>query len=295
MIESLLDGCEQLTREYQKLTDSRGYRLKQKLMNCKSLLKDGKILKFFKCLFLDTSKLDRFIVEDIPWQHTSHLSDKRIAVYTAVFGAYDSLLEPLVKPDNIDYYIITDQPVADSSLWKKIETVDFPPDVKTNVEKNRFVKMRPDLIFKDYDYSIYVDGNVLITSDLSPMAEQLGELPIAMHRHKNRDCVYDEIKACIRKDKGSARDFLQHKKLLKSHGIPYHWGLLEAPVIARRHHEPLCIDLMQQWWEEFTAYSKRDQISIIDVLWRNGLTVDQFATLGNNVYKSNYFLIMMHK
>ena len=45
-----------------------------------------------------------------------YIRDERIAVYTAFFGPYDQLREPLLQPDNIDYYILTDQPVPEERL-----------------------------------------------------------------------------------------------------------------------------------------------------------------------------------
>ena len=37
-----------------------------------------------------------------------YFSHEKIAVYTACMGNYDNVEEPLICPDNIDYYLITD-------------------------------------------------------------------------------------------------------------------------------------------------------------------------------------------
>ena len=41
-----------------------------------------------------------------------YFSDKKIAVYTALFGQYDTIKEPCIHPDNIDYYIFTRSPAS---------------------------------------------------------------------------------------------------------------------------------------------------------------------------------------
>ena len=41
----------------------------------------------------------------------------RIVVYTAIFGDYDDLYEPMVKPDNVDYVCFTDSKTLKSDVW----------------------------------------------------------------------------------------------------------------------------------------------------------------------------------
>ena len=154
--------------------------------------------------------------------------------------------------------------------------------------------MLPHRVFRDYDYSVYVDGNVFITSDLSILTRTLDEYPIAMHRHKNRDCVYEEVAACIAKKKDNIEKLKLHEQLLKKNGVPVHGGLLEATVIARKHTDARCIEVMEKWWDEFQEYSRRDQISLIDCIWTLGLSVDTIAKLGDNIMDNDNFVIIPH-
>lgn len=293
-IENCITGCEKLTSEYKKILNSEEYKLGEKMIFYKNLLKNHKYLTILKKLFFRTRRYDKYLNENEIF-FGNHQSSKKIAVYTAIFGKYDNILEPIIKPDNIDYYIITDQNIPSNSAWKKIDSNDALNNLKSNIEKNRYCKMFPNQFFNNYDYSIYVDGNVLITSDLTPLIKTLDEYPISMHSHKNRNCVYDEIDACIKKNKGNKSELINHKKLLLANNVPLNFGLLEATVIARKHHDSVCKSLMNQWWNEFVKYSKRDQISLIDVIWKNNVDIKKIATMGDNIFKNNMFIIFSHR
>ena len=211
-----------------------------------------------------------------------------------MFGKYDNLLEPLFLPDNCDFFVITDLEVDSSSAWKKIDTLPEMANM-SNVEKNRYVKINPHLLFKDYDYSIYVDGNIKIMSDLTEYIHMLNEVGIGTHLHHLRNCVYDELIAINKSKKDTKENIAKHRKLLDENGMPKKYGLLQCSVIVREHNNPTCVKIMNEWWNEFKNYSKRDQISLPHVLYSNGITVDKVGVLGNNIYKNPSFRIMNHK
>ena len=51
---------------------------------------------------------------------SNYFHEERIAVYTCIIGAYDQLINPELKPDNIDYYVITDQRSSES-VWTSLD------------------------------------------------------------------------------------------------------------------------------------------------------------------------------
>ena len=86
-----------------------------------------------------------------------------------------------------------------------------------------------------------------------------------------------------------------HLEIIRSRGIPENWGLIEAPVISRKHHDPLCITIMDKWWECFmSGPSRRDQIALIDCLWQLGIDPSILATLGGSVSRCCLFWINQH-
>lgn len=227
----------------------------------------------------------------------SYFSVDRIAVYTAEFGGYDEILEPVIHPDNIDYYLLSDRPLQTNSAWIRLDPADYIPEEyrKKPTLANRWCKMHPHVIFPQYRYSVYIDANCLVVSDFTVMINRMGDFPVAMFRHKNRECVYDEIEACRIKNKAPKKALLKHRTILESHGVPRKYGLAEATVIARKHLESECINLMEDWWQAFLAGSGRDQIALIDALWRSGIRPSQITTLGNNIYQCDLFIVMPHQ
>jgi hypothetical protein len=81
------------------------------------------------------------------------------------------------------------------------------------------------------------------------MIKALDLYPVAMFKHKFRKCVYQEIEACRNLNKAPGPALDAHLEIIRSRGIPENWGLIEAPVISRKHHDPLCITIMDKWWE----------------------------------------------
>lgn len=225
----------------------------------------------------------------------SCFSDKRVAVYTAIFGNYDQLHEPGFTPDNVDYFVYTDGEVPAGGKWKKRPWEDvMDASAMTGTEKNRYLKMFPHLLFPEYEYSVYVDGNNLVTGDLTAMAARTEDFPVAMHLHKTRDCVYKEIDACIATRKNSVQALTEHRTLLKRMGVPEQWGLLAAAVIARRHHDPLCIKIMETWWDCFLHGCRRDQIGLIHCLWKLKIDPVKLSGLGKDAAANSKFIKCPH-
>lgn len=255
-----------------------------------------------------------------------YFSHEKIAVYTACMGSYDNIEEPLIWPDNIDYFLVTDSPPqeklsaemssagktsagktsaemssagntpASERIWEIIpaEEVVPPEYVRDPVLANRWCKMHPHELFPRYPLSIYLDSNIRIVSDLTALTSAMTGFPVCMFRHKQRDCVYEEIHACLLKKKDTRTSLQRQQALLRTHGVPEHYGLLEAPVLVRRHADPACRDLMLAWWDSFLAGSRRDQIALIDALWKLEISPSLIGTLGNDVRECDLFMIMPH-
>lgn len=219
----------------------------------------------------------------------NYFSEKRIAVYAAVFGNYDEILEPLVVPDNCDFYIITDQEVPEESVWQplKIDLAEYGLENENSIIKNRYFKMHPHVIFPDHDFSLYIDGNVLLVTDPTEFIYTMNEYGFMGHDHFRVNCSYVEVERSRVQKLGPEEEYDAHVAYLESEGLPYDYGLIECTVLFREHTNPKCIVLMEEWWQEFLANSKRDQVNLPLVLWRHGIRTNEVAGLGTDLY-SNY-------
>lgn len=220
----------------------------------------------------------------------------RIVVYTCITGGYDKIIEPNYCFDNIDYCLFSDKNIK----AKKWVVRQIPEECKmnNNILTNRFIKMHPHLLFSGskYDYSIYVDGNIKIVSDLTPMTNNLGKLGLAFHRHALRDDISKEVKACIWQKKGNRKALLKQVKKYKKDGFPKDFGLLECNIIVADLKNHNSEKITNNWWYEFSkSGSMRDQIALPYVIWKMGYKIEDLGNLGYNIYRNPKLRKMEHK
>ena len=212
---------------------------------------------------------------------------KKIAVYTCICGDYDYVRIPEVTEDECDYYLITDNPIECNDVWKIIDIKKIVPSfVNDNYRKNRFCKILGCEIFREYEKSIYIDGNMLIKGPISHYVEKIGKCGIALFEfpHEGGDCLYLHGLQVA----GTRAPINEVRKQLyryKQEEMPRHYGLFECNFIARENKNPVCRKIMQDWWKEVYMRTYRDQISFMYVVWKNGFSADDIGHLGENVRK----------
>ncbi|MDO5132524.1 MAG: DUF616 domain-containing protein [Eubacteriales bacterium] len=223
----------------------------------------------------------------------NYFSDEKIAVYTVIFGNYDSLHEPECCPDNCDFYLISDRILPpEGSVWKPLV---LPAEVQERISgmnakmKNRFLKLLPHLLFPEYNWSVYLDGNIQLVTDPTEYIHRMPVYGVSLHRHFSRDCVYEESKTILNLKKASETEMAEVLEFLVQEQMPAHYGLLECPVIVRQHNLPQCVELMEAWWELFERFPYRDQMLLPCVLFRRGIRMEEIDWLGEDVRRSLCF------
>ena len=221
-------------------------------------------------------------------------SKKRIAIYTCITGKYDDILEPFFVSPNVDYIVFTDSDIK-TNIWIK---KSIPEQLKNmnNAMINRYIKLHPYEILDEYDYVMYIDGNVHILDDVLGMFNSLNlDYGIAMHTHYLRNDVYDEAKSCIKFKKGNKSFIIKQMRKYKENGFPEQYGLLEATIIVSDVHNSMSKDIFDCWWNELVeSQSMRDQLSLPYVLWKKNIKIDKIGTLGDNEYANTNFFIISH-
>ena len=220
----------------------------------------------------------------------------RIAVYTSIFGNYDPLCEPLYVSPYCDYYAITDQTIPSDSVWKAIDTSSIEGFSNLdNYHKSKYCKMFPHILFPEYDCSIWVDGNVQIVADLFPLYDRIPETHIiGMFQNPKHNCIYTESSYNVFLGNVNTKQMKRQIETYKKEGFPKQFGLREFSIIVRKHHDPICIKLMNDWWTQVNTFTMRDQISFPYVLWKNGLTIDYVFLLGSNWRWNPRFICYPH-
>lgn len=296
----LIEKLESLNNEY--LTSGE-YSLGIYVKYLYSLFKQKKFIQLTRMILLHfkqkRKKQKNTIIESR--ENSKYVIDnktsKKIAIYTCITGNYDKIEEPLIIESACDYFLFTNNDNLKSNLWN---IKDIPEDIKkleNNVKINRYIKMHPKELFPDYDYSIYIDGNVEIISTISQLIKNINnKTGLAIHRHCERKCIYDEIKACRAYNKGKYSNLKKQAKRYKKEGFPQNYGMLECNMLISDLQNDILTKIFNKWWEEYLkSESMRDQIALPYVLWKNNLNIDDVGNLGNNINKNYLLKINTHQ
>lgn len=95
---------------------------------------------------------------------------------------------------------------------------------------------------KEYDISIWVDGNIEIQRDLVSFIKQydLDKCPLYVRVHPCRRCIYEEAKACIALGKDSKEVIENQIAKYRDDGYPANAGMFETCVVLRQHVNTKC-------------------------------------------------------
>lgn len=193
---------------------------------------------------------------------------KKWVIYTALFGDYDKIVDPDQLWEEFDFICFTDQKGLRSPIW---QFVNVASEGESSVLLNRKYKMLPHLFLSQYEVSLYLDVNIKPLKNPREFIErELLEKDFLLPRHSVRECVYEEAKECIIFKKSGLEETISQISRYKKDGFPRKFGLSENGILFRRHNLPLIKSLMEQWWIEFGQGSKRDQLSLPYIFWKNG-------------------------
>jgi len=206
-------------------------------------------------------------------------------IYTTIFGGYDDITKPTL-PNNWD--------------WKCFSEENSIPLYTDNTRNAKKFKVLPHRYLQDYEYSIFIDGNMYVVGNVDDLIEKyLSDSNIAFFDHnKNRmdprDCIYDEYNAIMNLGKNDPnQNFKDNPQVMydqvkryQDEGYPSHNGLITGMVILRRHNEKDCIRVMEDWWTEIKYGSKRDQLSFNYVAWKSNT---KFNYMDGDSRNNEYF------
>jgi len=225
----------------------------------------------------------------LPAMPAPHPSDTNMVVYTVITNNYETLRNPDVIDPRITYICFTDQPLwlavttNNDSVWqiKKIPGSNLDP-----ARKSRQVKILPHLFIGEHDcrYSVYIDGNINIIGDIFELLAANAGYQYLGFRHPFRDCIYQELETCIDMRKDDPEIMGRQIGKYRKEGFPEHFGLFENNVLIRKHHDADVVKLMESWWREVNAHSRRDQLSLPYVIWRQNFHI---RTMGHDNARGN--------
>lgn len=208
----------------------------------------------------------------------------KICVYTCITGEYDSVKE-VIHEKGIDYYCFTNNKNLISNSWKIIYIENNNYD---NIRLARKIKiLGHDIINKDYDIFIWIDGSVNIISSLYEFIQKyvINDFDIIAFKHSKRNKVIEEGIQCAyyRKDDVSIiRDELNY---IFDDGFKDDNGLIESTVYVKKNNK-IVKETMDYWFSLVNKYSTRDQLGFNYSIYKTGARV---KWVNENVFNNRWF------
>ena len=261
------------------------------------MIKEGRVSELASLIYLKISGKNTKQAEEKHYENRTNTFNGQFVVYTCIIGNYDKPIEPLYINDRCKYVLISDSNITETgSSWEWLDVSMFELPVKKQNEINRYVKLHPELFFPEYEYSIYIDGNIQVITDMMPVINGMGESIIGLHKHDRRSCAYEEAKTFyhISSMKKFAVKAEEQMKEYEEEGFPHNYGLYENPIIVRKHNTERCKQIMAEWWKQLTTFTMRDQISLPYVFWKLGVSDKEIYVMGNNLRKNARFRQYSH-
>lgn len=217
--------------------------------------------------------------------------NKKIVVYTCIVGNYDKLNEIKYQEENVDYVCFTDQPFT-SHIWQ-IRPIPEELNNLTHIKRQRYIKVNAHVFFKEYDFSVWVDGRVNIIGSIKNVINSLlfDKYKIHLPIHPDRICIYKEADICKKLNKDNYKTIDEQILKYKQEKYPEKYGLVQTGILIREHNNVICKNLMERWWGEIEQHSHRDQLSFNYTSWKLGI---DFNYLDKNLFHSNTFSIGPH-
>ena len=190
-----IEALEKVNQDYIDLLNSKEYLIGKRIYKVKNALKHLNIIEikdFLKSIKVKR-KLKKSIKEDsvgkVYYNKGTEVYNEKCVVYSCITGGYDKISNPILK--TCDFIMYTDNINIKTDDW---ELRNVPSDLtylKGNLI-NRYCKMHPFKLFPEYNFSIYIDGNVQVVSDVTYLTQLARESKcgIAMHLHQSRNCIY---------------------------------------------------------------------------------------------------------
>ena len=225
-----------------------------------------------------------------------------LIIYTVLIGTNEVInSQPFIKNSKYRHVCLTDNKNLKSKDWEIIivEPV-FPQDSNRS---QRLLKLRPNLIFPEYKYSLYFDNTIVFKVKVEEFLDQISRDQnhkdndpfLLVPFHSYRKDLLSEFKICSKYDLANQFKIyeqlkhysLTNEKILKMK--PYWCGIL-----LRNHNHEKIINHSEIWFSHLCRYTRRDQLSILHSAFQANIKINGFD-LDNKNSKFHIWPIELNK
>ena len=229
---------------------------------------------------------------DTHTNQTKPPSKYKIAVLTSSVGAN----LPVEPPDeyvwNVDYHAFLDDTcmrnMQSPTVWQTHSIHNWTIDNHyTDRRHAKIYKILPHLFCPGYDYYIWIDSTHMVHMNPDDIIDTyLKDSDIALFKHPERDCAYDEGHLVQTINFDSMAFVKSQMVFYQSQSFPKNYGLWELPCRIQRN-TPEIQALMLTWWELICKYSSRDQLSLPYALSYHGIKPEIMPGKANGIRQND--------
>lgn len=221
----------------------------------------------------------------------------KIAIYTSIIGKYDALRQPSVVDEAFDYILFVRKGLKTADkigVWQ-VRELDY--DVEDNTITSRYPKMNSHLVLPEYDYTLWMDGNLVICDQAfydSVKEKVMASVSYSGVKHPDKDCVYVDAVACTHAMRDKFSNIFHAVNFLISVNFPAHYGMYENNIILRQTSDIAVRSFNEMWWSLYLKYPRRDQFTSPYCLRENGLKFDYLLPEGMCAKSSSWIDFIQH-
>ena len=226
---------------------------------------------------------------------------KKLVIYTCVTGGYDTIEDPAAICPDADYIAFTTGSL-ESGVWQRRD-LTYPRAGISEAGNTaptlaaRWHKLHPATLFPEYEYSLWIDGNVVINGpQIYQRLEKLmsSGVKYAGIPHPFGGDAYDEAARILHADKESFRALSRTVRFLRKHDFPRGMPLYETNVLLRKHSDPQVRRCDEMWWTCLSTLTKRDQMTQSYCLRECGITPKRLLPEGRSARDDESFKYILH-
>lgn len=196
-----------------------------------------------------------------------------VAIYTATYGGYDRLWEPVAQDIDVEWVAFTDDDqLAPVGPW---EVVLRPPERDHPRMAAKVPRCLPHVWLPEHPLTIWVDANMEITSPAFAR-EALAAMVdgFATWQHPQRSCIYVEARASLKLAPAKYADqpIMAQVGHYRRERFPQRGGLFATGTLARDSRFEIVRAMGEQWLAECDRWTYQDQLSLPVVCRRLGIT-----------------------
>lgn len=221
-------------------------------------------------------------------------------IYKVIINNYDIHINPKFLNYDFDYLFFTNNLYYfqnTNSIWQYYH---IPKNINklSPSKQNRYLKINAHKYLPSiYNFSIYIDGNVIIINDINLLLKQInskyGNFKFYIPIHPDRNCIYAESKIVLKLKKDKYKNVNPQIKKIKKDSFPPNYGLSENNILIRNHKDSSIIQLMNEWWKIVSNGSKRDQLSLMYIIWKYNFK--NFSLIERKLIEKYFKIIRKHR